>query len=593
VADFEEERTHMTMFVHEHILYHLDRTECNRILIRAPVKSGKREIVEYIAQRDNCHNPHRVHAFISAWHRCADDEQREELEIHNLRVFSINRPTVKTKCIEWIQNHIRAGKKVVLHLDECDFGTGQRQLLGDIFRNFRNHDQTTFLLYSATPQEVIFSGEVDEKDEEEYRDLVDEVIYTGVKVEYIPPEGYCGPSRFLNEGLIFEAKPFFYIEGNHIRLSEQGRQILHDLRESIKEQPSRNIVILRLSSSDIKGDGTRKENKHIYQLLRYANRCADLEGIEIVTDKKETNEFSQSLKGIQQENIQWSNEGYWRRQASGIPILLVIDQTASRSTELKCHHRLFAYHDFRNTVTFTTISQAQERVNHYEQTYREFQPIRVYGHKKTFELSAGRIDYNHYMNHEWKKHKIDHRVAARDGLPEGDHYRIKHTENGTIHPDYPEPVTLKQANQILQELGCYVEVKVSARVQGREKDQPIFGCKFIPCQPHEFQHIKEQIKNLLPAPDQGHNFQNPFIESRKQGLVDGKWQGNLRGWQVFEYESDIENGERGCGVTGSGGNARLTICYNHGVLGVVVRWNTGEKERVNSLSTFNSMYHQQ
>jgi hypothetical protein len=87
VATFESERTHLTNFVREKVLIWQDNQECRRMLIRAPVKSGKREIVEYIAVRDISPHPQRIHVFISAWHRSADEKQRGELNIHNVRVF--------------------------------------------------------------------------------------------------------------------------------------------------------------------------------------------------------------------------------------------------------------------------------------------------------------------------------------------------------------------------------------------------------------------------------------------------------------------------------------------------------------------------
>jgi hypothetical protein len=196
VDDFERERVHLTTFVKQEILPVMEDEEIRRVLIRAPVKSGKREIVEYIAKRDESRDPHRVHAFLSAWHRVSDEEQRKELANHNLKVFSVTNAKNKEECIKWIRAKVDQGKRIVLHLDECDFGTGDRQQLGTIYREFRNHPMILFLLYSATPQEILFSGEVDAKEDEPFRDMVDDMIYFGKHVEYTPPEGYCGPGRF-------------------------------------------------------------------------------------------------------------------------------------------------------------------------------------------------------------------------------------------------------------------------------------------------------------------------------------------------------------------------------------------------------------
>ena len=567
VAIFELVRQHLTNFIRTVILPYLDE-DCTRILIRAPVKSGKREMVEYIAQRDYSHNPHRVHVFISSWHRTADQEQREELRLHNLKVFSIITIPIATECIAWIIQQLVAGKRVIIHIDECDFGTGQRQILGRVYRRFKNDDNVVFILYSATPQEVIFSGEIDCKEDNEYEELVDEVE-RGILCEYSPPAGYCGPSRFLDEGLIFDAKPFF--EENPFRLSEQGRTIMHDLRESMRVNHGRNIIILRLSSAD----GNEKGNKQIYKFLEGVHKCDDLKDCIVIADNLDKK--CGKIPCISSDNIQWSDDIYWKKLTKDEPIICVIDQTASRSTELCCHHRLFAYHDFRNSITFTTQSQAQERVNHYEQKYGGFQPIRVYGHRKTFELSAGRISYAEYMTNIWYKKKITNR----------NYYHIKHSQTDTIHPDFSQPLTLQEANHTLQNLSSFSEVKVSQRVRGRSKEVPVFDCKFIACTKETFDEKKDEIARLLEGSImQLPKFKNPFLESEKKGKKNELWIGYLRKWDIFEY-SDIDIG---WGITGPGGSTRLTICYDKGELGIAVRWNTGNKQTKNTLKTYKSMY---
>lgn len=568
VRDFELARPHLTTFVREKLLHLLDEEMCHRVLIRAPVKSGKREIVEYIAQLDHSHDQQRVHTFLSAWHRTADEEQRKELSIHNMRVFSITTQKAAEECIRWIQVQIIAKKHVVLHLDECDFGAGDRQILGRVYTRFRENDSVTFFLYSATPQEVIFSGEIDKKEDEEYEELVEEIRQTGACVEYVPPPGYCGPGRFLEEGLIFEAMPFFTLEAGGISLSSQGAQIIADFRANLVENPSRNIIVLRLSGSDKIG----KENKHIYQFLRHASNCEKLDGIDIITSKDEKKDLGGRLGRVQTENIQWSNRIYWERQRDGRPMIYVIDQTASRSTEFVCHNRMFAYHDFRNTVVYTTVSQAQERVNHYSQGYGGFQHIRVYGHKKTFQLSAGLIDYATYMTNSWTKRKVQGQ----------DLYYIKNTEDQSTHRDYPEAMPLIEADSILKELSSFVQVKVADRVKGRSKRVPNFGCEFIVCNSETFpgDTLRERFNR---------EFQNPFTISEEKGQIDGQWQGYLRGWGVFDYQYVHTN--RGWGMTSPRSSVRLTICYQEGILGIALRYKTNETIEINTLQTYKSMYH--
>ena len=564
VSDFETERPHLTSWVRREILPLLEDRECCRILIRAPVKSGKREIVEYTAMRDQSQHPHRVHVFLSAWHRVADEEQRLELSIHNMQVFSMTAISKAEECIRWVNARLQEGKQVVIHVDECDFGAGHRQIMGRVYTRFRENNSCTFILYSATPQEVIFSGEVDEKGEEEFDEFVEEIRQTGKPVEYTPPQGYCGPAKFLEEDLIFDAMPFFHKEAGGIRLSPQGSQIISEFRATIADQPSRNILILRLSS----GDGKQKENKHIYQFLRGASSCDELDGIGIIAAK---GELDGHFGRVRTDVIEWSNREYWLDLASGRPMIIVIDQTASRSTELVCHDRIFAYHDYRNTVVYTTVSQAQERVNHYAQKYGGFQRIRIYGHKKTFQMSAGLISYGEYMESEWTKKKVANQEA----------YHIKN-KAGAVHANYPDVMTSAAADRVLKEIGCFAQVKVADRVRGRSKIVPVFGCKFHRC-------TSETFAALGLSERFHHNFDNPFVASSAKGMAGGRMQGYLREWRVFEFDEIHSN--RGWGMTGPINTVRLTVCYQQGQLGVAVRWKTGEKEEINTLQTFKSMYH--
>jgi len=548
VSDFEINRPHLTDFIRNRVLTLLEEDECRRIVIRAPVKSGKREMVEYAAMRDSTSNPHRVHVFLSAWHRVADDDQREELSKHNMKVFSIINKKKVDECLAWITQQVTKGKQIIAHLDECDHGSGQKQMLSRVWLAIHQNPKVTTLLYSATPEEVLFSGEVDD---EEYLVMMDE-IKEGHFVRYDPPEGYCGPKKFLSEGLITEAIPFFYKEDGYV-LSQQAKDIIRDLRWNMATDPNLNIVILRLSYCDLGGVTTeRKKNKAIYQFLQNIHAFPELSDFDdIIVDKGDDIGIRSSRFSI--EKIQWSDPKYWRRQATGRPRLIIIDQTSSRSTEWACHDRIFATHDFRNVVQFSTISQAQERVNHYTQRYGEFQPIRVYGHKNTFLLSAGQIDYKVYLNPPWHKKKVDRRTAGDVEL-----FNIKSTAAGhAVHPSYPTPLSSIAADRALQALGCYADVSVSARVSGRIVDKPIFTSVWRPVTPETWDTVwaawQADTANTMPVADGCRvSTRNPFEAARPHRLPNGDWQGYHRCWSKgqnrrLDYDTDIV-GDEGWGV---------------------------------------------
>ena len=589
VAQFERERPRLTDFIKANISPLLDSDECRRVLIEAPVKSGKREMVEYIAMRDEAHNPTRVHAFISAFHRIADESQRAELKRHNLEIFSLTKKTDVDRCIHWIESNISSGKHVVLHIDECDFGSGSRQILNRIYKRTRDDERVTIIMYSATPQEVLFSGEIEKPDyeDDDYQEMMGEMIQTGIRVLYEPPPSFCGPARFLDAGLIMDATPFFYKNSDgSLGLSNQGVQIMADLRISCMNGLGRNILFLRLSYSEFDRDQSskknKKENKAIHQFVEGLHTIPELADCIIYADKTEKD--MPGVEGILLTKIQWSNKMFWN-QRTDKPVIVIVDQTCSRSTELACHDRLFAIHDYRNRVTFSTSSQADERVNHYPEKYGgEFQPIRVYAHKKTFELSARRITYEEYLAVPlWDKKKVCGSSAKLKELGEACYNIQSSYGNRENHPSYPDPMTKEQADRVLQEICCSASVEISSRVIGGISRTHEYVAEFFECSKDSFKDLKVILASRYP----GRSFQNPFIKSEAEGKEDGRYKGYLRRWRVFDFDADIET-QPGCGVTSMA--PRLTICYRDGVEGVALRYDTGKIKEVNTLVTCKSMY---
>jgi hypothetical protein len=589
VSVFERERAHLTTFVRTTLLPLVENVGCRRITVRAPVKCGKREIVEYIAMRDAVEQPVRVHAFISGWHRKADADQRVELASQNLKVFSIKGAKDVAEYLEWRNKQLANNKEIVNHFDECDHASGFKQMLSKIWREVRNHDRITNILYSATPEEVLFSGEVED---EEYNAMVNEMIDEGEHVEYEPPEGYCGPARFLNPGqnmpsLVQEATPFFYKTADGVyRLTPQGLKIVADLRTAMATAPARNIIVLRLSYSDLGGkQADIKKNKAIYQFLTNFDAFPELADFLVVVDKGD--DMGIKNHKITPEKIQWSTENYWRRQAIGVPMLFVIDQTSSRSTEWACHNRVFAHHDFRNIIQYSTVSQAQERVNHYESRYGGFQPIRVYGSVRTFKLSAGLIDYATFLKNEWEKKKIDVRV----GGPEPK-YRVRSTAEGNaLHPRCPEAgLPEADANRLLQDLGCAADISLSNRVAGKLRPVYTFAATHHEVDKDtwdEFWPRYAAANGLLPPDGRRDLTRNPFrtAEPYRLPAPDGRWQGYHRGWRVLDFDRDIV-GDEGWGATD---RHRIKVCYKDGTLGVAIAVCTG-RQMMNSLRAYKSMF---
>lgn len=571
VARFETERPELCEFLKSGPIAAMEKN-CPRILIRAPVKSGKRQMVEYVAQRDSAVAQKRVHGFVSAWHRTADQEQRAELKAYRIKIWSGLDQSKVVRCGIWIRDMISQGKHIVLHIDECDHGSGERQILGKLWRKWHENEHVTFILYSATPEEVIYSREIDDDDHDA---MLQEMITEGLRFNYTPPAGFCGPQRFLRENLIHEAKPFFIKTEEGYSLSAQGKEIVAQMLASMAVDRRRNILVLRLSYSE--GGGKRaekKDNKAIYQFLRNVEAFPELAPFLVFVDK---GEGAVACRRVMSEKIQWSNADWWAAKTTERPLLVVCDQTSSRSTEWACHDRVYATHDYRNQLTFSVVSQAQERVNHYASKYGGFQPIKIYGHKKTFQLSAGEIDYETYLNHEWEMRKVDKRKTGDQEL-----YQIRKVADKTAHPAYPQPVSELEGNRILQDLGCSADITLSARVRGGIGLVPVVESTFVPC-------TKESFETLRAAGRVGSlNCHNPFVEAeaRTERGPNGQLPCYIRGeWKFRTAEGVVAEG---WGVN-KNTKERRHVCYRGGAVGVMFRKFVRE-ESMDRLTAYKSMY---
>jgi hypothetical protein len=537
---------------------------------------------------DHSSNPNHIkHLFISAWHRAADEDQRNELSQHYINVFSIINKKEKDKCMQFIHEQLRLGKQIRIHYDECDHGSVSRQLMSQLWRLIRDNENIKTIMYSATHEEVLLSAEIQDDDGSDYEDMINEYQDAGVVVTYKPPPGFCGPQEFLRANLVYNATRFIEkTPEGAFTLSVQAKDIIRDLNTSMSnpETRKRNVIILRLSSSEkTKNSNRRIEKKDIYQFLKNIHTLHELDNFNIIVDKSEIN--SQELRSnprITVNTIGWSSQPYWRSLSTDYPTIIVIDQTASRSTELACHDRIFAYHDFRNGFTYSVLAQAQQRPNHYSSKYEGgFQPIRIYGHKPTFELSAGIINYQQYINLEYIKKKV-----VNDNK-----YRIIHAINRTPHPEFTAEYTEQKTEEILATIGCLATPTLSSRLKGGIRDVTITDSLFIPCNPDTFEeNALPEINAFCP----NNTFQNPFTRAAEHIDEAGKYKGYLRGWAVLDYETEVKCSRWGfsvrdlnCPVDERPG--RITICYNNGVLGVAIRKPIG-KEIIDSLTTWKSQY---
>ena len=612
VADFERDRSHL----HEFLKGPIQAIEQGkrRILIRAPVKSGKRQMVEYLAMRDKSSHPTRNHKFLTQWHRKADEDQRAELKCYGIEVLSGITNKKKEDYNTKIRETLRSDPRVtlIIHIDECDHGSGIRQAMAHIWRMWRDDERVIFILYSATPEEVIYSREISEIGTSENGDdeeMIEE-FGEGVRFDYVPQSTFCGPARFLDAGLVFESRPFFEkapqpqpIAGApqlppFFRLTAQGKMIIDDLRREIESgNRRRNILLIRLSYGDNDMENPNaKENKAIYQFLRNIRIFPELEDCVVYVDKDE------QPSGIDQDvisqKIQWSNPKWWRGLTTEFPIIIVHDQTFSRSTEYACHDRTFATHDYRNQIIFSISSQAVERMNHYSTKYASgFQPIRIYCHRKTLLLSAGRISYEEFMYNEWEMKKVI--VPRRRRLENQEQpqqpqqppmFKIKRNDHTRhVHPDYPNPMTEAEARAVLMDLSCEKKSpKLSARVCGDIDDQVIIELReVVPCaSAAEFERLAQE--GQLNSKDGDRPRTNLFeTYAPNPEDLDRRFKSNIRGVRKVRTVAEVKHERWGINANH---RTRRHICYTEDGQCVVLIQMYGGNIAQDGLTTQGSMY---
>jgi len=121
------------------------------ICIHAPVKSGKKDIIECIKlhnQPISSRSQSKVkHIFLSSYHRKADDDQRDELKDCGFDVYSIYSKTVQKNCLKNLKKYSKNKKlsHIYVHLDECDYGTEVKSLLSPIYNLAKNVNKFTKL----------------------------------------------------------------------------------------------------------------------------------------------------------------------------------------------------------------------------------------------------------------------------------------------------------------------------------------------------------------------------------------------------------------------------------------------------------------
>lgn len=330
LAHFETNSKEVTEFV-KTLRAQIDAGK-RHILVKAPVKSGKRIMVEVIAILLGV--PVR---YITSLNRKDVKSQQAELETYGVVTHIMNvKEKVEPATID-IRVHAKSGR-VVCCFDECDYGSGSKQVVAPLFAEFLDDAQVVKVYFSATAHETAVSA------------LATRPDYAAMT--YVPPTTYRGASFFLKAGLVFDPLPFFDLEDGTLTITPHARQVLG---ESISAD--RHIGIVRVAERGVSMSLFKDSDKRKVLEAQLATTTPGKSWSIVTIDEKTP--------------FDWENA---RTRASYVDhpemgnVLFVVKQTCGRGTDLKgWHPKLAFWHDARaapNANLNTTI-QAFLRPSHY------------------------------------------------------------------------------------------------------------------------------------------------------------------------------------------------------------------------------------
>ena len=322
------------------------------IVINAPVKSGKKDIVEILRQLTN-----ETVEYCTSLNRKDVKRQKLELNKYNIPVHIIDNDVHCREAITEIKTHTGT---IYLCIDECDYGSGDSQKMAGLFKEFLNTPTVIKIYFSATSFETEASSLSDRPD----------YIY----LKFTPPPEYHGAEYFLDEDLVIDdVDTFFDVDENDdIQLTEHGVIVI---RESIKDD--RHIGVVRVNNKIPMKDFKKEPIKEAIQNQLKAAMPEGLDWLVKNIDAELSHDWEDEIVCL-------GHTGMLGRKN----ILFIIKQTCTRGTDLKgWHHRLAFWHDARSHNGCSrpnTLIQAFLRPAHYGPP----QAIRMYVDKLVMELAA-------------------------------------------------------------------------------------------------------------------------------------------------------------------------------------------------------------
>ena len=357
---FERWRPEIYAFVSE-IMNAVTEDGMRHILAKAPVKSGKREIVECIATW----NSGRAQVmYITSLNRVDIQTQQVEMKHYGIETYITKD---KPSCDNVIAS-VKAWKTQlpmsILCCDECDYGSGASQKMAGVFNAFLKDNNVVKLYFSATSEETEASSLAERDD---YAFMV-----------YTPPLTYRGAEYFIEEGLVFQPEDnFFEMESDGmLYVTDHGKNVC---RDSMTDQ--RHIGCVRASGkiSIFKNPLVKKDIERQLTESMPNGRVWDVRVID--------------MSAPMGWDVEETRDGFINNKRKNY--LFILFQTCTRGTDLKgWHHKLAFWHDARSckNSNLNTLVQAMLRPCHYAGSFEGYSPegerIRMYVDVNVMDMAA-------------------------------------------------------------------------------------------------------------------------------------------------------------------------------------------------------------
>jgi hypothetical protein len=353
VEEFEKHFSDLTSQVCDKIEPLFDKAtypNLRMIVCKMKVKGGKRIIVEYLTQKSKIAHPNVSNMFVTAWNRKADKSQRDELTAYNIQVHI---PSTKKNVGKIINDIQKINGYKHIHLDELDFGSGDTSLLSQVFAKFKEDSKSLWILYSATPEELTCC--------QKWLDL--ENSGEGIFVEIDPAATYIGIKDYIEKGLMVKSESMFNFE--KVELTNQGKDVLEtaalkylqDLRNC--KEHVRNVAVLRVNG--------KHKNKSRFNWVIENNTILQ-QHLDNIFGVNKIPLYIVDVGSKSDNDVKWDNYKFWESKADKFFYIFLVEQSACRATEFRCHHKLSFYHSHRYTdePSINTIIQDQERCVFYK-----------------------------------------------------------------------------------------------------------------------------------------------------------------------------------------------------------------------------------